>query len=268
MWIARRLREIWGASTRVFALRAKISTPCAYVGGGASTPRKGGTRMLLLASQAEVSLTLRLTSELVDLRVAKSNLIAHANNTKKRKTQVGELGSKPCHGAKKQGSICYPVFLAAALGFEPRDDGVRVRCLTAWRCRNNAVFSTAFMIITKKSPFVKGVLAFFRKSCLFFFVCAEEKAKKGAPVEGNERIKVAIPPIQGAIGDEQDGEKKQTCRKSPHAEERGEGKQSHAQELEGVPQLVILLGKGGDGAEGHIEDHLRREPTDLYGKVA
>ncbi len=27
-------------------------------------------------------------------------------------------------------------FLAAALGFEPRNDGVRVRCLTAWRRRN------------------------------------------------------------------------------------------------------------------------------------
>ena len=146
---------------------ARHPRPAPRVGGGASTPRKCGTRILLLASQAEVSRTLRLSvgeglappenkctrmraarvsrtlrlkSKLFDLRVAKSNLIARANNTQKRKTRAGELGSKPCHGAKRQGSICYPVFLAAALGFEPRDDGVRVRCLTAWRCRNTPFF--------------------------------------------------------------------------------------------------------------------------------
>ena len=81
-----------------------------------------------------------------------------------------------------------------------------------------AVFSTAFMIITKKVPFVKGVLAFFRKSCLFFFICAKEEAKKSAPVEGDQGIKVAVPPVQGTIGDEENGYKQEPCRKAPYAE--------------------------------------------------
>ena len=87
-------------------------------------------------------------------------------------------------------------------------------------------------------------------------------------MEGDERVKVASFVGERFVCDKKKDGKGEKGKVPPHTEEGGDGKPEHAQKLEGIAQLMVLLREARNGDKRDIKDDIGREPADGDGKLA
>ena len=97
---------------------------------------------------------------------------------------------------------------------------------------------------------------------------AEEDLFHCSPAEGDEGVEVVESAEDGVVGGDGEEEDEHSDSEAPDAEEEDECEGEHSHKLEGVAELIVLLGEVCDGDECHIEYHVFAEPADSDGKVA
>ena len=100
------------------------------------------------------------------------------------------------------------------------------------------------------------------------FFHTEEKAEKRLGVKGDKGIEIAFSAVERLIGGYQNRNGDADQNEAPDVKKCGKGKPQHTEQLHGVPQFPVLLGKARNGNDSHIKNDVCRKPADANGKFA